>query len=160
MLPGQHTRPDLKHNNTKTGPRVPQNAGETQPRPTPRWVARTHLPVPQCWPESGEPCLATVSPEPCHCQSLLEDLGVFAGEGLGVAFKRPQFQEMRDRTRHLGRTSLNRTVGGGGEGQEGKMEQRVKQKEEAGSKGQPVNTARSQRLPPSFLWINLLFSLE
>lgn len=90
MLPDQHTRPDLKHNNAKTGPRVPQNAGETHPRPTPRWGARTHLPVLQRWPESGEPCLATVSPEPCHCQSLLEDFGVFAAEGWGVALKRPQ----------------------------------------------------------------------
>lgn len=33
---------------------------------------------------------------------------------------------MRDKTRHLERTSLNRTVEGGGEGQEGEMEQRVK----------------------------------
>lgn len=120
-----HTRLDLKYNNTNTGPRVLQNTGATHPRPTPGWAAGTHLPVLRRWPESGEPCLATVSPEPRHCQSRLEHFGVFAGEGWGVAFKRPQFQEMRDRSRHPGRTSLDRTVGGGSEGQEREMEQRM-----------------------------------
>lgn len=71
-FPDQHTKPDLKHNNTKTRPRVLQNREKMHPRPTPHGVG--------CGGRNPSSCAARLacgpasfpshwSPESFHCLS-------------------------------------------------------------------------------------------
>lgn len=74
-LPDQHTKPDLKHNITKTGPRVLQNAGYKHSRPTPHGAAGPSS-CAAMLPGNEDP-VPTASPDPLW-QSLLGDSGLSA----------------------------------------------------------------------------------